>query len=226
MRTTLAILCATFAAGCYQPSQVYIPLDLCGFGEWGEGGNGGATSGDSCPDPLLGYDPTEAPLAGLATTDADVAGVVVAVLDPFDVETTCETVIMGFATGPAPCEVPSAIDVVVFDASTPNALGTPSITATVPLNDVELLQTTTPGIVKARLHLPTSHAAGLHPFVGVVVRENFCPAVMPACDPARAMRYRAHPPSNGWRLLSDDVPGEPGVEGALYFGLADCATPS
>ena len=68
----------------------------------------------------------------------------------------------------------------------------------------------------------TVHPAGLSPFIGAVVRENFCPAMMPACEGGEAMRYRANPPWKGWHRLSDDLPDQEGTEGALYFGLADC----
>ena len=149
-------------------------------------------------------------------------------LPPFLVETTCHTVIVGLAIGPAPCELPSAIDVVTFDAIDPLLPATPALYAVAPLTDAMLYPTLAPDVFEVRLHLQTSHAPNLHPFVGAVVRENFCPAVMPACEgePERAMRYKPEPPSKGWHPLSQALPGSPGTPGVLYFGLADCDEPS
>ena len=185
------------------------------------GGFGGGAAPQACPDPLLGYDPAAVPVSGLVPSAADLVGLVGVMLDPFDATTTCETVIVGFATSPAPCEVPSAIEVVTFDVELPVMPNGATLTAVAPLNGQLLFPTETPGIVEARFHLQTSHVAGLYPFVGATVRPNFCPAVMPLCGGAHAMRYRSLPPE-GWTTLSADVEGAPGTQGTLYFGLADC----
>lgn len=222
------IFTALLLAGC--GSSITISTS-----DGGDGGTGGgdtatatATGGaggdpETCPDPLLGYDSADVPTGPLIPLEPDLAGITASVLDPFAEATTCETVIVGFAIGPAPCELPSAIDVVTFDAELPPAPMGPALVAIATLDGQQLFPTATPGIVEARFSLQTSHAAGLYPFVGAKVRANFCPALMPTCGPARAMRFRASPPSKGWHLLADDLPDSPGTDGALYFGLADCA---
>jgi len=230
MRTILAFLCFMTVAGCYQP-QVYIPFfaHCGGGGTGGEGGTapgGGDTGGmlglaPDCSDPLLGYDPASNPFGPLVPLPVEIDGIVASVLPPFSTPTACETVIVGLAVGPAPCEVPSAIDVVTFDTLLPLIPDGVAGITTVPVSG-PLFPTSDPAIFEVRLPVHSEHTPELYPFVGAIVRENFCPAVMPSCDPARAMRYRPVPEGKGWHLLSEDLPDEPGTDGALYFGLADC----
>lgn len=214
-------------AYCEDPAHDALPccrddgeIGECSGGGCVAFGDGGAAPA-TCSDPLLGYDAASTPTGPLIPNDADLAGIVAAVLLPFPAPTTCETVIVGLAIGPAPCELPSAIDVVTFDATAPLPEGTATVT-TLPISG-PLIPTEDPLVFEARLPLHTEHPADRSPFVGAVVRANFCPALLPSCGPERAMRFRASPPSKGWHQLSQDLPDEPGTDGALYFGLADCA---
>lgn len=188
------------------------------------GGAGGASGQDYVCAPTLGYDPASAPVGPLVPLDAQLAGIVASVLPPFVSTTTCQTVIVGLTIGPAPCELPDAIDVVTFDTLDPLSPTTPALYTLAPLTDAILYPTLTPNVFEVRLHLQTSHAPDLYPFVGAMVRSNFCPAVMPPCEgePENAMRYKPEAPSKGWHPLSQTLPGSPGTPGALYFGLADC----
>lgn len=215
----LAVLAALLGCGSVESSS------WSSGGAGGTGGGGGAGGqGNYVCAPTSGYDPASAPIGPLVPLDVQLAGIVASVLPPFVSTTTCQTVIVGFVIGPAPCELPSAIDVVTFDTLDPLSPTTPALYAIVPLTEAALYPTPTPTVFEVRLHLQTSHAPGLHPFVGAMVRSNFCPAVMPLCEgePENAMRYKPEAPSKGWHPLSQTLPGSPGTSGALYFGFADC----
>lgn len=201
----------------------------CGHGSTSDCDGSVTADPVACLGPLLDDDPASVPVRPLPPLDVHVAGIVASVLPPFLVETTCHTVVVGFAIGPAPCELPAAIDVVAFDAIDPLLPDGPAAYTVVPLGAyTPLLPTVVPNIFEVRLPIKTTHAPTLSPFVGAVVHADFCPAVMPACegDPKRAMRYKPKPPSKGWHPLSQTLPGSPGTPGALYFGLADCDEPS
>lgn len=175
----------------------------------GEGGTGGGAS--ICPDPRLGFDESDTPSGSLVPSDKDVASLVVVPLVPFDAVTTCKTVALGLSTI-GPCEVPEAIEIVSFDHEPATLQDPPAILSVIPLDDVPGVPLGE-GAVVLRVPVDTYHAPGLPPLVGVRVRANVCPLVMPSCGVGAPLRYRTQNPE-GWGEI-DDVP-------ALLVGLADC----
>lgn len=222
LRSFLSVLVVLLAlAGCnFVESSSWSGGSGGDIGSTNTGGDGGQAA-YVCMS-TLGYDPASVPVGPLVPSSADLAGITVSVLQPFAVDTTCETVVVGFFFGHAPCEMPSAVDIVTFDALDPEAPATPAVYVVAPVAG-PFFFTSNPNAYEVRLAVHTVHPKGLTPFIGAVVRENFCPAVMPSCETNTAMRYRANPPWKGWHRLSDDLPDQEGTDGALYFGLADCA---
>ena len=217
-KTTILLSLGFVSLGCAR-----VLVDGSGSSCGGAGGETITTSNIStsstssaasvCPDPQLGFDESDAPIGPLAPIDADIASLVVMPLAPFDAPTTCETVVLGLATG-GPCEKPEAIEVVSFDHDPSTVQDPPAIVSTISLDD---LPGASLGEGALALHLPvdTYHAPGIPPLVGVRVRSNVCPLVMPSCSDAAPLRYRAQEPE-GWSAI-DDVP-------ALFVGLADCVS--
>ena len=220
--TTILLFLGFVSLGCAQVHVDGGSSGSCG----GAGGetittSSGSTSSTSsaasvCPDPQLGFDESDAPIGPigpLAPIDADIASLVVMPLAPFDAPTTCETVVLGLATG-GPCEKPEAIEVVSFDHDPSTVQDPPAIVSTISLDD---LPGASLGEGALALHLPvdTYHAPGIPPLVGVRVRSNVCPLVMPSCSDAAPLRHRAQEPE-GWSAI-DDVP-------ALFVGLTDCVS--
>ncbi len=142
----------------------------------------------------------------------DVGGVVVTPLPPFAAPTACDSVIARLYLNDdvAPCEVPSALEVVHWDVDTLDDLAVPpALTFVAPMPESsEWTATERPGVYEIRWHLPTSHGPGDIPLVGVRVRPNLCPVTVECVDPA--IRYRT---SGEWSTLAS----------GLYFRLADCA---
>ncbi len=142
----------------------------------------------------------------------DVAGIVATPLPPFATSTACDSVIARLYLNDdvAPCEAPSALEVVHWDVETLDDLAAPpALTFVAPMPEPSTWTATErPGVYEIRWHLPTSHGPGDIPLVGVRVRPNLCPVTVECVDPA--IRYRT---SGEWSTLTS----------GLYFRLADCA---
>lgn len=216
----VAVLSLVASFGCV---QVNIDNESNG----GAGGTGTSSGSDIAPDACglaLGYTPNSASSGPLVSSGDDLGGVVAVVLPPFDVDTDCKTVVVGFTISPDPCELPAAIDIVSFDTEDPMLAPVPTVYAVVPLSEsTPLGLTAVPNVFEVRLPVATSHTKDSTPIVGAVARKNLCPAVMPLCEDVKALRYRAQEPAMGWHPLSETLPGNMGTNGTLYFGLADCS---
>lgn len=216
--------------GCYQFPRhndnicLNLPDYIGGGGSGGEDivttsssmGGGGATQGtggdpDTCLVPQLSYNPG-VPSGMLVPTDDTIGNIEAARLEPFGADSTCQTVIVGLSQASEPCEIPSALELMVFDSGTVMPSSMPSLFEVIPIGEDMLFQTASPGAYELRIPLVTMHLAGLYPIVGARMRSNVCPLLMPWCDPSRSLVHDA----SGW--------GEQSA-GQLYFGLSDCATP-
>jgi len=224
MKTTTILFLGAVSFGCAQVhvdgggssascgGETITTTSSASTSSGGEGGTGGGVS--VCPDPRLGFDESDTPIGPLVPSDEDVASLVVVPPVPFDAVTTCKTVVLGLSTI-GPCEVPEAIEIVSFDHEPATLQDPPAILSVIPLDDVPGVPLGE-GAIVLRVPVDTYHAPGIPPLVGVRVRANVCPLVMPSCGAGAPLRYRTQEPE-GWGEI-DGVP-------ALLVGLADCVTP-
>lgn len=196
-------------------------------GSGGVGGTGG--EGDGCTDPLLAFDPTAKYTNPVGPYTDEYGGFFASYLEPFKVDTTCQSVVVGLATFGLFCLVPDKVGIATWSESSAEPTIVPEATV-IDLADATTLPCEDTSVHLLKLPLATAFKAGKYPFVALELELNLCGAgTKPACDPRRGFRYRPFVPGAGWAPIDQtnpDAPEQiPNVQEELMLGLADC-TPS
>lgn len=180
----------------------------------------------TCSDPLLAFEPNglvfDASPFGPAPDE--VGGIAAGRTAPFDVPTKCHSVVVGLGTYSGYCDVPAALDLVVWSELTGDATQTPAATP-VEIGSSEVLPSPNGKNHIFKVAHESSFEAGAYPFVGFVLGPKTCAsALTKECDPGRAWWYRPQAPAQGWAPLSKPDKGSPApaAHEQLYLGFADC----